>query len=297
MRIAVTGGLGFIGSALIKKLIKNGHDVVIIDNRNAQIPEGATLTITDITNNNQVLQALKNVDIVYHLAGTVLESSRKNLHSTISLDILGTTNVLESCVRNGVEKIIYASSFYVYDGLPASTHVDETQRSDIFKTEFFGTTKLIGERFIFEYNNRYDLKYVILRYGPVYGPNERCTCVVYDFIKNGLKNKPIIVWGYGKRKNQYTYIEDIAVGSILSLTETNEIFNLISPEQVSIRQIAELLSNTYGFKVKYDYNKSEGASLPYISPKKAIEKLSWKPVSLSEGIKRTINTLKNIYGL
>jgi nucleoside-diphosphate-sugar epimerase len=68
----------------------------------------------------------------------------------------------------------------------------------------------------------------------------------------------------------------------------NEIFNLISPERLSIHQIAELLATKYGFKVKYDFSKPEGPSMPYISPKKAMEKLNWKPIPLEEGIEKLI---------
>lgn len=288
MKIAVTGGLGLIGSVLTRKLVEHSYDVAVIDIRKSQVPKGAELCMADVTNFDQMVQALKDVKVVYHLAGTVLNAARGNPHLAVCLDVLGTTNILEASVKNGVEKVIYASSFYAYDGLPENLQVAESECSDIFKAEMFGVVKLVGERLILEYNRRYGLKYGILRYGPVYGPSDRCTCIIHDFVNRGLRQEPLIIWGRGERKNQYTYVEDVADGSLAALPFENDVFNLISPEQVTIRQIAGLLAEKYGFKVEYDLSKREGPSLPYISPQKAIEKMGWRPVSFEKGIQKVI---------
>jgi len=292
MNVVVIGGLGFIGSCLVEKLLQRGHSVRIVDVRASRVPKGAELCIADVTNFNQMMQAVSGFDIVYHLAGTVLNTARKNPYLAVSLDVLGTVDVLEACVKNNVSKIVYASSFYAYDGLPEDLEADEGYRSDIFKAETFGVVKLVGERLVLEYSRRYNLKYVILRYGPVYGSHDRCSSVIQEFIKAGLQGDPLIVWGPGNRRNQYTYVEDIAEGSVSVLSFEDEVFNLISPEQVSIRQIAELLANKYGFKVEYDLSKPEGPSVPYISPLKAMERLNWKPISLDAGIEKSISGMK-----
>ena len=292
MRVAVTGGLGFIGSYLVNELTRQGHDVMMVDVRTGRVPDGVELMVADVTDLNQLIQAFSEVDVVYHLAGTVLNVARKHTHLSTRLDILGTANVLEACDKNGVNKIVYASSFYVYDGLSADVEVNESVISDIFKSEMFGVAKLVGERLIKEYSRLRDLKYVILRYGPVYGPSDRCTSVLPEFIKAGFHGEPLVIWGPGERKNQYTYVEDIAEGSAAVLAFEDEIFNLISPEQVTIRRVAELLAEKYGFKVQYDLNRPEGPSMPYISPKKAMGKLNWNPLSLEEGIEKTVSALK-----
>jgi len=241
-----------------------------------------------------MLATLSDVEVVYHLAGTVLGTARKNPYLAIRLDILGTANVLEACIRNKVDKVIYASSFYVYDGIDPGLQVSEKDHTDIFKAELFGVVKLVGERLIQEYHRKYGLKYVILRYGPVYGPSKRCTCVVKDFIETGLQGKSIMIWGKGERKNQYTYVDDVARGSVQALKKNNEIYNLISPERVSIRQIAELLAKKYGFKVEYDLSKKEGPSMPYISPEKTIKELKWNYTRLEEGIEKTYREYKRL---
>ena len=288
MRVAVTGGLGFIGSCIVEKLLKHGHSVLVIDIRTGKAPEGAEVRLADVTNFDQMVQLLDDIDVIYHLANTTLSIARRQPRLTVDLDILGTTNVLEACVINDVEKIIYASSFYVYDGLPCNLQVDENWHSDIFKTEMFGVAKLVCERLILEYNRLYGLRYVILRYGSVYGLGDRCTSVIFEFVKAGIRGDPLVIWGSGERKNQYTYIEDIAEGSVRALSFENEIFNLISPEYVRIRQVAKLLSEKYGFKVTYDLSKQEGPFMPYISPKKAVDKLRSNPATLKEGIEKLI---------
>ena len=297
MRICVTGGFGFIGSYTVRELVKRGHEVVILDVKSDKVPEGVELVIADITDYNQALQAISKaeVDIVLHLAGTVLNIARKNPYLATRLDILGTANILEACVKNDVEKIIYASSFYVYDGLPPSARVNEEDHSDIFKAEMFGVVKLVGERLIYEYAKQHNLKYVLLRYGPVYGPHERCSCLICEFIKEGLKGNPIVVWGRGARRNQYTYVEDVALGSVKAIKAGSGTYNLISPEQFTIREIAEMLKRKYDFKVEYDLSRREGPSMPYISPKKAMEELNWNPVSLEEGIEKTFRKMQKLY--
>lgn len=264
----------------------------MIDIRKDKAPEGAEICLADVTDFNQMAQLLNDIDVVYHLANTVLNVARRQPHLAVNLDILGTANILEACVKNRVDKIVYASSFYVYDGLSDDLTVDESWRSDIFKTETFGITKLVCERLVLEYNRLYGLKYVILRYGPVYGSSDRCTSVIFDFVKTGLRGDPLVIWGSGKRKNQYTYVEDIAEGSVKALSFENEIFNLISPEYVEIRQITEFLSKKYGFKVAYDLSKREGPSMPFISPEKAMSKLLWNPTRLEEGIEKMIHGMK-----
>jgi len=290
MRVAVIGGSGFIGSFLIRKLVEEGYDTINIDIRRGS-PD-VEFYLADIRILDQVISALEEVDLVFHLAGTVFSVARRNPYLSGQLDIYGTLNVLEACLRSGVDKLIYASSFYVYDGLPKDMVVDESHRSDIFKAEMFGVAKLVGERLVLEYHNKYGLNYVILRFGPVYGPHERCSCVVYEFIKEGLAGRPIVVWGKGQRKNQYTYVEDIANGAVKAMKHENEIFNLICPEYRSISEIAELLRSKYGFEVVYDLSKREGPSMPYISAEKAMKVLGWKPIGLEEGIEKTIKALE-----
>ncbi len=294
MNIAVIGGSGFIGKAIVNNLCATGHGVRVLDIRdqNDWISSKATFAQCDVTHYEETLKALRGSDAVFHLAGTDLNVARKNPRLAIELDGLGLANVLEACIHARIPKIVYASSFYIYDGLPADKEVSEKHHSDIFSAEMFGAVKMIGEKLVYEYSRIHNLEYVVLRFGPAYGPDSRCTCVVYDFLKDGLRGLPLVVWGKGNRKNQYTYVNDIANASTSALDHANEVFNIISPEQVPLRDVAEALSRDHGFKVQYDITKSEGPSLPYISPSKAVEELAWEPVTLREGVQQTLEAMR-----
>ncbi len=294
MNIAIVGGGGFLGKALASQLVLVGHTVRIVDIANdpRRVPGGASYVQADITNYEQVSSALKNAEAVYDLAGTVLNTARKNPRLAVALDGVGIGNVLEACVSNKIQKILYASSFYVYDGIPAERSVSEEEKPDIFSAEMFGVVKALGERLVREYTRTKILKSVILRLGPMYGADERCTAVIYDFLKSGLSGNSILVWGKGDRKNQYTFVKDAASAMSKCLEKENETYNIISPEQTSLRQVAEMMSRDFGFRVEYDLTKKEGPSLPYIFATKAQNELQWNSTRLREGVKQVASELQ-----
>lgn len=291
MRIAVTGGSGFVGARLIKKLIGRGHEVTNIDIKEADDKRNVTYKAADITNLEEVKSVLRNVDVVYHLAGFVLEVVRSKSLEGVHINVGGTANVLEACRLNGIEKLLFASSFYVYDGVDAKLTVNEETTLNGSKMELFGLTKLISERMIEECAKKNGLKYVILRFGSIYGPGN-CTNIMRTFIETAWKGETFEVWGEGKRINQYTFVDDIAEGCILGLNKVNETYNLISPEQTSIRQLADLMERKYGFKAFFNKTRAEGASMPHMSSEKAIKELKWKPVSLEQGAEKTVQEMK-----
>jgi len=153
--------------------------------------------------------------------------------------------------------------------------------------ELFGATKTFGETLLKEYRKKYGLNYVILRYGSAYGLGN-CSNVVKTFLEAGWNKQTLEVWGQGKRRNQYTYVDDLAEGSALAIDKVDEVYNLISPEETTIRELAELLKAKYGFEVIYHTERPEGASMPYMSSRKAIKDLGWKPITLEEGIGRMV---------
>ncbi len=98
------------------------------------------------------------------------------------------------------------------------------------------------------------------------------------------------MWGKGLRRNQYTYFDDIARGCVLGIEQRNQVYNLISPEETTTGDLARLLESQFGFEVVFNELQSEGASLPYMSPRKAVRQLRWEPMSLREGIEKTVRS-------
>jgi len=288
LKIGVTGGAGFIGSRLVRRLVEKGYNVISIDIND---PPGFIRKCKhiqgDLLDYSSTKEALRGLDLIYHLAGCVLESVRKDpfLGSAVNVDI--TRNVLEACRVNRVRKVLFASSFYVYDGINDRMIVNEETPLNTLDMELFAATKAFGESLLKEYHRKYGLNYVILRYGSAYGLGN-CSNVVKTFLEAGWNGQPIEVWGEGKRRNQYTYVEDLAEGSILAMDRVNEVHNLISPEEMTIGELAELLRRKFGFEVIYNLQRREGASMPFMSSRKAMKELGWKPISLEEGIENMV---------
>jgi len=291
VKVAVTGGSGFIGTRLVKKLIDVGHKVVVIDLIEPETKSDVNVRITDLMDFQQTKAALKGVDVVYHLAGMVVNTTRKNPYKAVLLHSEGTVNVIEACRTNDIKKMFYASTFYVYDGISEKMLVNEETPLDILNMELFGSTKLLGEAIIKDYSRKYGLEYVIFRFGSAYGTG-RCSNVILTFIDLGLKGEPIEVWGQGKRRNQYTFVDDIAEGCLLAMDRTNETYNLISPEETSTGELAELLKKKYGFEVVYNTIQKEGPSMPYMSSRKAILELGWKTTPLEKSIDQIMSGIK-----
>jgi len=128
------------------------------------------------------------------------------------------------------------------------------------------------------------VNFTILRFGSAYGWGAGSN-LIQTFLDAGLRGESPEVWGVGLRLNQYTHVNDIARGAVAALPSDNEIFNLISPEETSTGEIALMLREIFGFEVTFLRDKPEGKSMPYMSPRKAIRHLGWRPTPLVEGIK------------
>jgi UDP-glucose 4-epimerase len=291
MRIAVTGGSGFIGSRLVQMLLQEGYYVVVVDLNPPQSNQAVEVRIADVEDLQDTKAALRGIDVVYHLAGPVVDAMRRNPYRGYRLQLNGTLNVLEACRQNGVRKVILASSFYVYDGLDPDMVVNEQTPLDIRRMEAFGAAKLMSEAMTMEYSAKYGIQYVILRYGSAYGWGN-CTNVVKTFLETALRGEPIEVWGQGRRRNQYTYVDDLAAGSLLSLHSVNEVYNLISPEETTTGELAALLKRRLGADVVYNTIQKEGPSMPYMSSRKAMQQLGWKPITLEEGVERMLQQVQ-----
>ena len=291
MKIAVTGGAGFIGSRLVEKLTRKGHTTSVIDIITPENNGGFSFKKTDITDLEATKRAIAGNEVVYHLAGAVLDGVRRSPYAGTELNVSGTLNVLEACRTSDVKKIIFASTFYVYDGIDPTVIVDENTPLNSNRMELFGASKLIGENLVRTYCQKYGLQFVILRFGSAYGSGN-CSNIVKVFLESGMNGKPAVVWGRGHRWNQYTFVDDIADGCVLSLEGKNEIFNLISLEQTTIKELASLAKELTNLETKFDLSKKDGTSMPYMSSEKARVKLNWRPIALRDGIQRTIDEMR-----
>ncbi len=251
MKILITGGAGFIGSHLTK-LLSVDNDVIIYDIKE---PKQANVDsiIGDVNNLEKNLQSHTNIDVVIHLAASVgVENTETDPIMTLNSNILGTKNILEFCKTNNVKKIILASSSEVY-GEPTKIPIEESQTPIPITT--YGVSKLAGEEYVKSYAKMYGLKYSILRFFNVVGPNQSKRFVLPEFINNALSDKPILVHGEGSQIRAFCHISDICQGIKKSISDGDgEIINIGNDlEPITIENLAKKIITILNSKSKIEY--------------------------------------------
>ena len=237
MRIFVTGGAGFIGTHLCKKLVSL-HKVTVYDNFSNSnkekfcAMENVKLIVGDILDNSKLLDSMKNHDVVIHLAAkTDVIDSVNNPDNTFQTNVQGTQNVLDSCKFHNISKIIVTSSAAVYKN--SDNPVDETSTTEPLSP--YGQSKLDMENIII----KSEINYSILRLFNVYG-NGQVTGVIANFRKNILENSPLTIFGDGKAVRDFIHIDDVIDGIILSMKPTSGIYNIASGTGTSISNLVKL---------------------------------------------------------
>ena len=254
--ILITGGAGFIGSALSRRLLAEGYKVTVIDD----LSTGSRENIQDMLNNNNfslivgsitdetiLSKAIEESDLIYHLAATVgVKNVIEKPLDTVIYDTIGTSIVLKYASAKGV-KVILTSTSEVYgksEKYPFKEDDDVVIGSPDINRWSYACSKLLDEFFAIGYHLERGLPVVIIRFFNVVGPGQvgRYGMVIPRFFKSALQNQPIHVYGNGKQTRCFTYIDD-AINIILKLAQNQkavgEIINLGSNNLVSIRDLAQ----------------------------------------------------------
>lgn len=286
--IFVTGGCGFIGRAVVRKLRDAGHKCTVLDCAEPTDPCDDFRRL-DITRLEDCIDALAGAKRVVHLAGLVAGPANGNPHLAVSVNIAGATNVFEACVRRAVERVVYASTFFVFEdcGLDVAT---EEAKLDVTTMGPFARSKYVCEQIARDYQKKHKLSLAGLRFGSVYGAGKGSN-VVNDFIDQAVRGEEIVIWGEGKRHRQFIYVDDIADSVACALTSqaTGE-FNIAGAEQTTTRQVLEIIkSKLPSTKVSYDTTKPEKVQPYRMSLERAERELGWRPATtIAEGIDRTL---------
>lgn len=302
MKILVTGGTGFIGSHLVKALVKNGHKVIVLSNFlpwEGNIPTQLKFYKVDICSEkiNEIFKKEKP-DIIFHLAAYLpssdIEKSFSNIKN-IKTNILGTLKILEASRKSRVKKIIFSSSAAIY-GNPKIIPTPETFPAN--PITLYGLAKFTAEK-LFEIHYRlFNLPYIIFRYSNVYGPGQKPGkkgSLIANFIDKISHNKQIIIDGSGKQTRDFIYIDDIVRANLLAI-ETNKIgvYNVGWGSETSINEIFYKICQIFQKKIKPKYNSLAkiGVERNVLEIKKIKKNLGWQPkTSLEAGLKKTINYL------
>jgi len=243
MRIFVTGGAGFIGIHLCKKLALL-HKVTVYDNfsnsneEHFPIIENVTLIVGDILDNSKLVDSMKNHDVVIHLAAKIsVIDSIIDPDNTFQTNVQGTQNVLDSCKSNNILKIIVTSSAAIYEN--SDNPVNETSISKPLSP--YGQSKLDMEKII----TFSKVDYTILRLFNVYG-NGQTSGVITNFKKNISEVTPLNIFGDGKAIRDFIHIDDVINAMLLSIKSTSGIYNIASGNGTSISDLAKLFIQLSG---------------------------------------------------
>lgn len=304
MKILVTGGAGFIGSHIVDKLIENGHDVVVVDDLSTgsmeNVHKNAVLHTMDIRSEyiGRIFAMEKPDVIIHHAAQIDVQKSIKQPGVDADINIVGTVNILENCVKYGVKKIIYASSAAVY-GTPQYLPVDEKHIVD--PISYYGISKHTPEHYIKVYNLLYGLKYTILRYANVYGPRQDPKGeggVVSIFTNRMLNDEQPTIFGDGEATRDYIYVGDIAEANIKALElGDNEIINVSTNSTTAVNELFQTIKEIVGFNKEPIYADERKGDIKHscLDNGKAKELLGWQPqYSLEDGLRRTVEYYKNL---
>ena len=247
-KVIVTGGCGFIGSHLCEKLIKLKYQVTIIDNLStgrleniSRFKNKVKFYKLDIKNKYKIEKLFKKIDIVYHCAALAdIVPSIQNPQSYYDSNVTGSLNVVSSCVKNNVKRIIYTASSSCY-GINKNTPTCEDEK---ISPEYpYALTKYLGEQIILHWSKVYNLKCISLRLFNVYGPRSRTSgtygAMFGTFLTQKLYHKPFTVVGNGKQTRDFTYVSDIVDALILASKSSIKIdtFNVGSGATISVNHI------------------------------------------------------------
>ncbi len=292
MKIIVTGGAGFIGSHLVKKLTKKNYEIIVIDNLSTGRIENLTHDLknikfikSDISKKGKWSNYFKRANVVFHLAALAdIVPSINNPTKYFNSNVLGTKNIIDTCIKYSIPKIIYSASSSCY-GIPDKYPTNESEVIDVRYP--YALTKRLGEEILVHYSNIYNFKAISLRLFNVYGTKSR-TSGTYGamfgvFLKQKIEKKPLTVVGNGKQKRDFTYVDDIVNAFIHSMKYKGEkkIFNIGTGKATSINQIVKLLKSK-----KITIPKRPGEpDITQADIRLAKRELKWWPkISINKGI-------------
>jgi UDP-glucose 4-epimerase len=267
-RVLVIGGAGFIGSFVVSELLKTDvAEVLIYDNfargkkshlqksladpRCRLYSNGGDIRDVDLLND-----AMRGMDGVVHLAAMWLLHCKDFPRTAFHVNIEGTFNVLEACVRNDVKRLVYSSSASVYGD---AAEVPMTERHPFNNRNFYGATKIAGEAMCRAYHDRYGLSYVGLRYMNVYGPHQDQTAAYTGVIPIMLNkidaDETPVINGDGSQAYDFIDVEDAARCNVLALQATvaDEFYNVGTGVQTSIRELCDMILALKGSDLEVTY--------------------------------------------
>ncbi len=299
-KILITGGAGFLGTHLIKKLLKNGFtNIIVVDKAKPSI-EKIEYVYGDFVDEKIMKPLLKKCDALFHLAAIIgVDNCRDNPELVTKINFVNTKKLIDLSAELQVKRILFTSSSEVYGN---SKNIPYREESKLEPISLYGKAKVEIENYLLKTQKATHITVGIVRPFNVYGPGQRAAFVVPIFIERALHNKPLIIFGNGMQTRTFTYVEDVTEG-ILRLYRYDktpyEIINVGSKEEYSIKKLAEMILEVLPrstSKIEYKEYGTDGVRgrdleitrrVPSVEKAKKILSFEAK-TTLSEGIREII---------
>lgn len=252
-RAVVTGGAGFVGSHLVEELLKDGLEVISIDNYSGGKRENVAAfkdnprvieVECDITDLERLRPYFDGVDIVFHEAASKMTVCLKDPRLDLDVNARGTFNLLELARDYGVKKFVHASTGSVYG---EARYYPTDEEHPLNPSSYYGVSKLAAEKYVRAFSHLYNMDTTVLRYYHVYGPrqeNSDVGGVVSIFARRAMEGKPLIIFGDGTQMRSFTYVKDVVnINKLVALRRESkgEAYNCASGIKVTIQELAETI--------------------------------------------------------
>lgn len=291
-KIVVIGGSGFLGSHLSEELSDAGYEVTIFDfHVSPWLRENQNMIVGDILDSAQVLEALKETNYVYHLAGIAnISQAASHPKETIETNIIGATNVIEACIKTKVKRLLFASTVYVYSR----------------QGSFYRVSKEAVESLLEAYHDRFGLDYTILRYGSLYGPRAQDWNGLKRYVVQAVKEGRIVYPGTGEERREYIHVRDAAKLSIQALTaeSANQCLTITGTQILTTKDAMYMIREIIGREIEIDFSPLDDPDYeiyhysltPYrYTPRRGTKVVPNEFVDLGEGILELVEEIDNSF--
>lgn len=300
MRFLITGGAGFLGTALSNRLARQGHSVRVLDDAStgdpARLLPEVEFTNGDINDKPLLWTLLQDVDCVYHLAARVSVPESQLFPRDYNLvNVGGTVTLMEAIRDTKVRRVVLASSGAVYG---EQDNIPYKESAEVHPGTPYAVSKLAAEYYVRTIGAQCGVEAVCLRVFNAYGPGQRVPPfhppVVPNFLKHALTNGSIVLHGDGSQTRDYVFVDDVVNAMVTSATASavdQQIINIGSGVETSVRELARLVVQTVGTKPEEIFNphKSGGSDRMCADISKAYEKLNYLPlIPLEVGLRLTL---------
>ena len=284
-KVVVIGGAGFMGSHTADVLSERGYKVTIFDNQPSPwLRDNQEMVVGDILDRNTVAEVMRGARYLYHFAGIAdIGEAKARPYDTINLNVMGTTIALQAAIEAKVERLIYASTMYVYSPYGS----------------FYRASKQAAEIIIEAYHEKYGLDYTFLRYGSLYGPRAQDWNGLRGYVNQIITKGRLDYSGTGKERREYIHVTDAARLSVDVLDEqhNNQAITVTGHQVLSSHELIDMIFEISGFEKNIQFLEPKQSSDHYVmtpyryTPKKAKKLIPEEFIDIGQGILELVEEL------